>query len=60
MARIWSGIHFRDAMDNGYYLAHQTARRVADKLDGVLGGDARPSRARSSSARSSWCARSGV
>jgi len=33
MARIWAGIHFRDAMDDGYYLAHRTARRVADSLD---------------------------
>lgn len=29
MARIWAGIHFRDAMDDGYYIAHETARRVA-------------------------------
>jgi hypothetical protein len=28
MARIWAGIHFRDAMDDGYYIAHKTARRV--------------------------------
>jgi hypothetical protein len=28
MSRIWLGIHFRDAMDDGYYLGHQTANRV--------------------------------
>ncbi len=27
-ARIWSGLHFRDAMDDGYLLGHRTARRV--------------------------------
>ena len=27
-ARIWGGLHFRDAMDDGYYLAHTTADRV--------------------------------
>ena len=27
-ARIWGGLHFRDAMDDGYYLAHTTAQRV--------------------------------
>ena len=27
-ARIWGGLHFRDAMDDGYYLAHTTAERV--------------------------------
>jgi hypothetical protein len=27
-ARIWAGIHFRDAMEDGYYIGHQTARRV--------------------------------
>jgi hypothetical protein len=32
MARIWAGIHFRDAMDDGYYIAHETARRVAHIL----------------------------
>jgi hypothetical protein len=32
-ARIWSGIHFRDAMDDGYAIAHKTARRVAWSLD---------------------------
>jgi hypothetical protein len=32
MARIWSGIHFRDAMEDGYYLAHETARRVRAEL----------------------------
>ena len=32
-ARIWSGIHFRDAMEDGYAIAHKTVRRVAHKLD---------------------------
>jgi hypothetical protein len=32
-ARIWSGIHFRDAMQDGYRIAHKTVRRVANKLD---------------------------
>ncbi|QBR93168.1 vanadium-dependent haloperoxidase [Nocardioides euryhalodurans] len=27
-ARIWGGLHFRDAMDDGYLLGHKTARRV--------------------------------
>ena len=27
-ARIWGGLHFRDAMDDGYYLGHTTGRRV--------------------------------
>jgi hypothetical protein len=27
-ARIWSGLHFRDAMDDGYLIGHRTARRV--------------------------------
>ena len=27
-ARIWGGLHFRDAMDDGYQLGHETARRV--------------------------------
>ena len=27
-ARIWGGLHFRDAMDDGYALGHETARRV--------------------------------
>jgi hypothetical protein len=33
MARIWSGIHFRDAMDDAYLLGHTTARRVVRQLD---------------------------
>ena len=28
MARIWGGLHFRDAMVDGYRLGHRTARRV--------------------------------
>ena len=28
MARIWAGIHFRDAMDDGYHIAHTTVHRV--------------------------------
>jgi hypothetical protein len=31
-ARIWLGIHFRDAMEDGYSLAHRTARRVLRTL----------------------------
>jgi hypothetical protein len=27
-ARIWGGLHFRDAMDDGYQLGHTTAQRV--------------------------------
>lgn len=27
-ARIWGGLHFRDAMEDGYYLGHTTAERV--------------------------------
>jgi hypothetical protein len=27
-ARIWGGLHFRDAMEDGYYIGHKTARRV--------------------------------
>jgi hypothetical protein len=27
-ARIWGGLHFRDAMDDGYHLGHVTAKRV--------------------------------
>jgi hypothetical protein len=33
MARIWAGIHFRDAMDDGYSLAHRTVHRVQRILD---------------------------
>ncbi len=33
-ARIWAGIHFRDAMDDGYYIAHTTVHRVERILDG--------------------------
>jgi hypothetical protein len=28
MARIWAGIHFRDAMDDAYYVGHTNAQRV--------------------------------
>ena len=31
-ARIWGGLHFRDAMDDGYYLGHTTADRVMKVL----------------------------
>lgn len=31
-ARIWGGLHFADAMDDGYELGHETARQVHDKL----------------------------
>jgi hypothetical protein len=33
MARIWSGIHFRDAMVDAYQLGHATARRVVGERD---------------------------
>jgi hypothetical protein len=33
MARIWAGIHFGDAMDDGYSIAHATVHRVAEILD---------------------------
>jgi hypothetical protein len=33
MARIWAGIHFRDAMDDAYYIAHQTVHRAQHILD---------------------------
>lgn len=29
-ARIWGGLHFRDAMEDGYDLGHRTARAVAN------------------------------
>lgn len=32
LARIWGGLHFRDAMDDGYRLGHLTARRVMAAL----------------------------
>jgi hypothetical protein len=32
MARIWSGLHFRKAMEDGYYIGHETARRVLKLL----------------------------
>lgn len=31
-ARIWGGLHFRDAMEDGYYLGHTTADRVLRAL----------------------------
>lgn len=31
-ARIWGGLHFRDAMDDGYLLGHTTADRVMAAL----------------------------
>ena len=31
-ARIWQGIHFRDAMDDGYRLGHLTAKGVRTEL----------------------------
>jgi hypothetical protein len=31
-ARIWLGIHFRDAMDDGYSLGHLTGKRVRSEL----------------------------
>lgn len=32
-SRIWGGLHFRDAMDDGYYLGHTTAQRVMAAID---------------------------
>jgi len=31
-ARVWGGLHFRDAMDDGYQLGHTTATRVHQQL----------------------------
>ena len=31
-ARIWSGLHFADAMDDGYLIGHDTAARVMAAL----------------------------
>ena len=31
-ARIWGGLHFRDAMEDGYYLGHTIAKRVMHEL----------------------------
>ncbi len=31
-ARIWGGLHFRDAMEDGYRLGHATARQVMRTL----------------------------
>ena len=33
LARIWGGLHFRDAMVDGYRLGHATARRVMAVID---------------------------
>lgn len=33
MARIWSGLHFRRAMVDGYAIAHRTADRVLRRVD---------------------------
>ena len=32
MARIWLGIHFRDAMEDGYKIGHETGKQVSSKL----------------------------
>jgi hypothetical protein len=32
-ARIWSGLHFRDAMSDAYAIGHRTARAVMQRLD---------------------------
>jgi hypothetical protein len=32
-ARIWLGIHFRDAVDDGYRLGHLTGKQVSGQLD---------------------------
>jgi hypothetical protein len=31
-ARIWGGLHFRDAMEDGYYLGHTTADEVMEAI----------------------------
>ena len=31
-ARIWLGYHFRDAMEDGYRLGHETARKVINRV----------------------------
>ena len=31
-ARIWGGLHFRDAMEDGYYIGHTAARRALNAL----------------------------
>lgn len=31
-ARIWGGLHFRDAMEDGYLLGHETAKRVMAEI----------------------------
>ena len=31
-ARIWGGLHFRDAMDDGYLLGHTVADQVIDAV----------------------------
>ena len=31
-ARIWGGLHFRDAMDDGYLLGHTVADQVIDAI----------------------------
>jgi hypothetical protein len=33
MARIWGGLHFRDAMEDGYLLGHRTAAKVMARID---------------------------
>ncbi len=32
-ARIWGGLHFRDAMEDGYEIAHSTARQAMSRID---------------------------
>ncbi len=32
-ARIWGGLHFRDAMEDGYRLGHKTAAKVMREID---------------------------
>ncbi len=32
-SRIWGGLHFRDAMSDGYAIGHRTARAVMHRLD---------------------------
>jgi hypothetical protein len=46
MARIWAGIHFRDAMEDGYLIAHRTVHRVQQALDCLDEPGGRGARAR--------------
>jgi len=32
-ARIWGGLHFRDAMEDGYLIGHTAARRALASIN---------------------------